>query len=67
MQLQGNIPIHLNILHYDNSLTNRPSKLKEFLDNYILGTDDKRIFFICKKGIQHTHFYLTTMSSLIKL
>ena len=24
------LPIHLNIPHYDNSLTNRPSKLKEF-------------------------------------
>ena len=38
------LPIQLNISHYDNSLTNRPSKLKEFLDNYIQNTDDQEIF-----------------------
>ena len=27
------LPIHLNIPHYNTSLTNRPSKLKEFLNN----------------------------------
>ena len=32
---EQSLPIHLNIPHYDDSLTNRPSKLKEFLDNYI--------------------------------
>ena len=25
------LPIHLNILHFDNSLSNRPDKLKEFI------------------------------------
>ena len=48
------IPIHLNIPHYDNSLTNRPSKLKEFLDNYIHSTDDKDIFDLQKKHTIHT-------------
>ena len=38
------LPIHLNIPDYDSSLTNRPSKLKEFLDNYIQGSNDKEIF-----------------------
>ena len=61
------IPIHLNILHYDNSLTNRPSKLKEFLYNYIHSTNDKEIFNLQKKGIQYTHFHLTKISSLIRL
>ena len=28
-------PIHLNILHYDSSLNNRPTKLKDFLNNCI--------------------------------
>ena len=58
--------VHLNILHYDNSLTNRPSKLKEFLHNYIQSPNDKE-FLICKKGILHTHFHLTKISFLIKL
>ena len=48
------LPIHLNIPHYDNSLTNRPSKLKEFLDNYIQGTDDKEIFDLQKRHATHT-------------
>ena len=48
------IPIHINIPHYDNSLTNRPSKLKEFLDNYIHNTDDKEIFDLQKKHTTHT-------------
>ena len=48
------LPIHLNIPHYDNSLTNRPSKLKEFLDNYIQGTNDKEIFDLQKRHMAHT-------------
>ena len=48
------IPIHLNIPHYDNSLTNRPSKPKEFLDNYIQGTSDKEILDLQKRHTTHT-------------
>ena len=48
------IPIHLNIPDYDISLTNRPSKLKEFLDNYIHDTDDKEIFDLQKQHTTHT-------------
>ena len=48
------LPIHLNIPHYDNSLTNRPSKLKEFLDNYIQDTNDKEIFDLQKRHTTHT-------------
>ena len=48
------IPIHLNIPHYDNSLTNRPSKLKDFLHNYIHSTNDKEIF-----DLQERHTTLT--------
>ena len=58
------LPIHLNIPHYDNSLTNRPSKLKEFLDDYIQDTNDKEIFDLQKR---HTHFHLTKISFLVKL
>ena len=60
------LPIHLNVPHYDSLLTNRPSKLKGFLDNYIQDTNNKD-FFICKKDMQHTHFHLTKISFLIKL
>ena len=42
MHYEQPLPIHLNIPHYDNSLTNRPSTLKEFLNNYIQSTNDKR-------------------------
>ena len=48
------LPIQLSILHYDNSLTNRPSKLKEFLNNYIQSTDDKEIFDLQKRHTTYT-------------
>ena len=48
------LPIHLNIPHYDNSLTNRSSKLKEFLVNHIQSTNDKEIFDLQKKHTMHT-------------
>ena len=38
------LPVFLNISHYDTSLTNRPSKLKEFMHNYVQSTSDKEIF-----------------------
>ena len=44
------LPMHLNVPCYDNSLNNRPSKLKEFLDNYIQDTNDKEIFDLKKKA-----------------
>ena len=47
-------PIHLDIPHYDNSLTNRPSKLKEFLANYIQDTNNKEIFDLQKRHTTHT-------------
>ena len=57
------LPIHLNVPHYDNSLTNRHSKLKEFLDNYIQDTNDKEIFDLQKIHTTYTfspykHFFL---------
>ena len=60
------IPIHLNIPHCDNSLTNRPNKLKEFPDNYIPSTDANEIFDLQKRHTTHT-FHLTKISSLIRL
>ena len=48
------LPKHLNIPHYDNSLTDRPSKLKEFLDNYIQDTYDKESFDLQKRHTTYT-------------
>ena len=48
------LPIHLHIPHYDNSLTNKPSKLKEFSDNYIQDTNDKEIFDLQKRHTTYT-------------
>ena len=48
------IPIHLNLLHYDNSPANRPGKLKEFLHNYIHSTNDREIFDLQERHTTHT-------------
>ena len=38
------LPVYLNISHFDDSLSHRPSKLKDFMHNYIQSTNDKEIF-----------------------
>ena len=48
------LPIHLNIPHYDNSLNNRPSKLKEFLNNYLQSKNDKEIFDLQERHTAYT-------------
>ena len=42
------LPIYLNISCYDNSLSDRPGKLKEFIHVYIRGTN-KEIFELQKR------------------
>ena len=37
------LPVYLNILHFDNSLSNRPGKLKDFIHNYMQSTNNKEI------------------------
>ena len=59
------LPVYLNISHYDNSLSDRPGKLKEFVHNYIQSTNNKEIFY-CIKGILDIHFHLTKISFLTK-
>ena len=54
MHYEQPLPIHLNIPHYDKSLTNRPSKLKEFLQDYIQNTHDKEIFDLQKRHTTYT-------------
>ena len=43
------LPLNLSMPHFDNFLTHRPTKLKDFMTNYI--NNDKEIF-ICNKGMQ---------------
>ena len=62
------LPIHLNIPHYDSSLHNEPTKLKDFLHNYINTNNNDEEIFIYNKGMHtHIHLDLIKISSLIKL
>ena len=38
------LPIYINILCYDTTLSDRPTKLKEFIRNHICNEDIKEIF-----------------------
>ena len=62
------LPIHINIQHYDSSLNNRPTKLKDFLNNYI-HTNDKEIFYLQQRHAIHTsspykNFFLNQIVSI---
>ena len=48
------MPVYLNISHYDISLTSRPSKLKEFVHNYIQCTNNQEIFDLQKRHTTYT-------------
>ena len=48
------LPIYLNNLHFDNSLSDRPSKLKEFVRNYIHSTNNIEIFDLQKRHTRYT-------------
>ena len=48
------LPVCLNISHLDNSITNRPSKLKEFVHNYMQSTNNKEIFDLQKRHTTYT-------------
>ena len=49
------LPIHLNVPHYDGSLNNRSTKLKEFLNNYINTNNDNEEFFHLQQRYAHKH------------
>ena len=48
------LPVHLNISPFDNSLSQRPGKLKDFVHNYIQSTNNKEIFELQKGHATHT-------------
>ena len=66
------MPVHLNIPHYDNSLTNRPSKLKEFLKDYLQNANDKEIFDLQERHTTYTfstykNFFLNQIVNIFTL
>ena len=58
-------PIHLKVPHYDSSLNKRPTKLKDFLNNYINTTNinNKEIFHLQQRHA-HTHTSFTLQKIL---
>ena len=63
------LPIYLNISHFDNSLSDRPGKLKEFVQNYMQSTNDKEIFDLQKRHTRYTfspykNFFLNKIVSI---
>ena len=51
------LPIHLSIPHYDNSLSYRPTKLKDFMTNYI-NNNNKEIFDLQQRHAMESHTFL---------
>ena len=51
---EQSLPVYLNVLCFDTSLSNRPTKLKEFIHNYIRTSYDKEIFELQKRHTRYT-------------
>ena len=47
------LPLNLSILHFDNYLRHRPTKLKDFMTNYI--NNDKEIFDLQQRHAMESH------------
>ena len=63
------LPVYLNILHYDTSLSDRPGKLKEFIHKYIQSSNNKEIFELQKRHTRYTfspykNFFLNKIVSI---
>ena len=59
------LSIYINISHYDTTLSDRSTKVKEFIHNYICNNNDEEIFDL-QRGILDIHFHLTKISFLTK-
>ena len=60
-------PLPIYISCYDTTLSDRSTKLKEFIQNYILNNNDKEIFDLQRRHtILDIHFHLTKISFLTK-
>ena len=65
------LQVYLNVSHYATSLSNRPSKLKEFIHNYIRTSNDKDIFELQKRHKRYTfppnkNFFLNKIVNIFK-
>ena len=63
------LPVYLNISCFDNSLSNRPDELKDFVHNYIQSTNNKEIFELQKRHTTYTlssykNFFLNKIVSI---
>ena len=63
------LPIYLNVSPYDNSLSDRPGKLKDFIHNYMQSTLRKEIFELQQRHIRYTfspykNFFLNKIVSI---
>ena len=48
------LPIYINISRYDTTLSDRSTKLKEFIQNYIHNNNVKEIFDLQRRHTRHT-------------
>ena len=67
--LEQPLHIHLNVLHYDTLLSDRPGKLKEFINNYLRSRDNKEIVELQKGHTRYTfspykNFFLNKIVSI---
>ena len=53
MNYEQILPIHLNVLCFDNSLYSRPGKLKDFIYNYMQDSNGQEIFDLQKRHTLH--------------
>ena len=53
---EQHLPIHLNIPHYDNSLNYRPTRLRDFMNNY----DNKEIFDLQQRHAMESPTFLSS-------
>ena len=57
-QYEQPLPIHINIPHYDNSLNYRPTKLKDFMTNYVNNNNNnKEIFDLQQRHTMESHTF----------
>ena len=48
------LPVYINVLCFDTTLTDRTTKLKEVIYNYIHNNNDKEIFDLQRRHTRHT-------------
>ena len=49
------LPVHLNIPHYDNSLHYRPTRLRDFMINYV--NNNTEIFYLQQRHAMESHTF----------